>query len=65
MQVMGRGEYRLCKFRGGWGGFSNGQSTYLVVLAVVVWSWGASCVHCVKVVVRLAGSCGRVGGVDS
>ena len=25
----------------------------LVVLAVVVWSWNASCVHCVKVTVRL------------
>jgi len=25
----------------------------LVVLAVVVWSWVASCVHCVKVTVRL------------
>ena len=24
----------------------------LVVLAVVVWSWDASCVHCVKVTVR-------------
>ena len=24
----------------------------LVVLAVVVWSWDASCVHCVKVIVR-------------
>ena len=46
------------------GGFSNGQSTYLAVLAVVEWSWDASCVHCVKVVVRLARSCGRVGGVD-
>jgi len=34
------------------------------VLAVVVWSWAASCVHCVKVTVQLAGSCGRKGGVD-
>jgi len=25
----------------------------LVVLAAVVWSWAASCVHCVKVPVRL------------
>jgi len=25
----------------------------LVVLAVVVWSWVISCVHCVKVTVRL------------
>jgi len=49
VQVMCGGEYRLFKFRGG--GFSNGQSMYLVVLAMVVWSWGASCVHCVKVVV--------------
>jgi len=24
----------------------------LVVLAVVVWSWDMSCVHCVKVTVR-------------
>jgi len=24
----------------------------LVVLAVVVWSWVVSCVHCVKVIVR-------------
>ena len=28
----------------------------LVVLAVVVWSWDASCVHCVKVAVRLSHS---------
>jgi len=28
----------------------------LVVLAVVVWSWVASCVHCVKVTVRLSNS---------
>ena len=25
----------------------------LVVLAMVVWSWNASCVHCVKVTVTL------------
>jgi len=43
---------------------SNRLSTYLVVLAVVMCSWDASCVHCVKVVVRLAGSFRRVGGVD-
>jgi len=34
------------------------------VLAVVVWAWDASCVHCVKVVIRLVGSRRRVGGVD-
>ena len=28
----------------------------LVVLAVVVWSWVANCVHCVKVTVRLSHS---------
>jgi len=43
---------------------SNRPSTYMVVLAVAVWSWAASCVHCVKVTVCLAGSCGRMGGVD-
>jgi len=43
---------------------SNRQSTYLVVLAVVKWSWDASCVHSVEVVIRLATSCRRVGGVD-
>ena len=31
-------------------------------MAVVVWSWDASCVT-VKVTVRLAGSCRRMGGV--
>jgi len=34
------------------------------MLAVVVWSWVASCVHCVKITVRLAGSCRRMGVVD-
>ena len=46
------------------GGVSDRLSTYLVVLAVVVCSWDASCVHCEKVIVRIAGSFRRVGGVD-
>jgi len=46
------------------GEFSNRLHTYLVVLAVIVCSWDASCVHCVKVLVRMAGSSRRVGGVD-
>jgi hypothetical protein len=46
------------------GGFSNRLSTYLVVLAMVMSCWDASCAHCVKVVVRLVGSCTRVGGVN-
>jgi hypothetical protein len=33
-------------------------------LAVVLWSRVVSCVHCMKVTVRLAGSCWRMGGVD-
>jgi hypothetical protein len=49
VQVLSRGKYRLCKLQRG-RGVSSRQSTYLVVLAVVVWSWEASCVHCVKVV---------------
>jgi hypothetical protein len=40
------------------------KSTYLVVLAVVIWSQDVGSVHCVKVAIRLAGSRGRVGGVD-
>ena len=31
---------------------------------MVVWSWVVSCLHCVKVTVRLAGSCKRMGRVD-
>ena len=34
------------------------------MLAVVVWSMVANCVHSVKVTVPLAGSCRRMGGVD-
>ena len=42
----------------------NRPSTYVVVLAMVVCSWFANRVHCMKVIVRLAGSCRRMGGVD-
>ena len=31
---------------------------------MVVWSWVVSCVHCVKVTVRLAGSVGGFPGVE-
>ena len=34
------------------------------MLAVVVWSWNASCAHGVKFVTRLVGSRMRAGGVD-
>ena len=33
------------QYRGG-GDLVIDGSTYVVVLAVVVWSWDASCVHC-------------------
>jgi len=56
------GEYRLCRFLKGGKGISE-KSTYLVLLAGVVWSWDVSSVHCAKVVIRLAGSGGRVEGV--
>jgi hypothetical protein len=40
------------------------KSTLLVVLAVVMWSRDIGSVHFVKGVVQLAGSRGRVGGVE-
>ena len=57
------GEYRLLRFLRGGKGISE-KSTYLVLLAGVVWSQDVSSVHCVKVVIRLAGSRGREGGRD-
>jgi hypothetical protein len=63
VQVLSRGKYRLCKFQRG-RRFTCRQGACLVVLTVVMRSWDASYVHCVKVVVRLAGSSGSVGGVE-
>ena len=39
-------------------------TTYLVVLAVVVWTWDVSSEHSVRVVIRLARSNAREVGVD-
>jgi hypothetical protein len=47
VQMLSQVEYRLCMFQRV-RGFSVRQSTYLVVLTVVLWSWDTGCVHCVK-----------------
>ena len=57
VQVMDGDEYSLFYRRD----FNNRQNTYLAMLAVVVLSWDVSCEHCLKVTVRLYGSCRRVG----